>query len=292
MISRIIISQILKPRPKKIHKKQLGRILAVVGSKQMPGAGLLTIQAALRAGAGLVTTAYPECLANVYRKTVVESLHLILPETKDGSLSFRGFAKIKKAASQAEVIVLGPGLTRNKSTEALIIRLVKNLKQPLIIDADGLNALADSKKVFPLLSNRKGLTIVTPHEGEMSRLTGLPSRKIAKQRSRIAKQFARRWRSVVVLKGNNTVIASEQGKVLINQTGGPALATPGSGDVLTGIMATLTAQNINKPLEAAATAVYLHGLAGDLSAKKLGERSVVASDIIYYLPKAILKSSK
>jgi NAD(P)H-hydrate epimerase len=292
MIPKEIIRQILKPLPKKVHKKQLGRVLAVVGSKQMPGAGLLTVQAVLRTGAGLVTTAYPKCLANVYRKTVAEALHLILPETKAGSLSSRSFVKIQKAADQADVVALGPGLTRNNSTELLVIKLVKNLKQPLIIDADGLNALADLKKVSSLLQNRKRLTIITPHEGEMSRLTGLPIQKIIGQRKKVAIECARRWRSIVVLKGNNTVIATEPGKVLVNQTGGPALATPGSGDVLTGIIATLVAQNLDKPFGAAAVAVYLHGLAGDLAAKDLGERSVISSDIIDYLPKAILKSPK
>ena len=292
MISKKIIKLILKPLPKKVHKKQLGRVLVVAGSKQMPGAGLLAVQAVLRAGAGLVTTAYPKCLANVYRKTVVEALHLILPETKDGSLSSVSFSKIKKTANQADVVALGPGLTRNKSTELLVIKLIKILKQPLIIDADGLNALADSKRVSSLLSNRKGLTIVTPHEGEMSWLTGWPVQKITGQRKKVASEYARRWRSIVVLKGNNTVIATEPGKVLVNQTGGPALATPGSGDVLTGIIATLVAQNLDGPYEAAAVAVYMHGLAGDLAAKDLGERSVISSDIIDYLPKAILKSSR
>lgn len=286
IVSRQIVKQVLKKRLKKVHKKQLGRILVIAGSKQMSGAGLLVVKACLRAGAGVVTAAYPKCLANVYRKSVLESLHLILPQTKTGSLANQAYSRLIKVVDQADGVVLGPGLTRNKQTESLVIRLINNIKKPLIIDADGLNALADFSKAG-ILKKRKSLTILTPHLGEMSRLTGLPVNKIDKDRKAIAVKYARMWQAIVVLKGHQTVIALSDGRVIVNKTGGPALATAGSGDVLAGIMATLVVQNPDKYFEATAVAVHLHGLAGDLAAKDLGERSVIASDLIEYLPKAL-----
>jgi len=292
IISKRIIRQILKRRPKKVHKKQLGQILVMAGSKNMSGAGLLVVKTALRAGIGLVTAAYPECLASVYRKILLEALHLILPQTKAGSLSVSSYARIIKVINEVDLVASGPGLTRNKQTESLVIKLVKNIDKPLVIDADGLNALADSKKVNSILKKRKGLTILTPHTGEMSRLTGLSAKRIDKSRNLIALKYARWWQSIVVLKGYHTVIASPKGRLVINKTGGPVLATAGTGDVLTGIIATLVAQNLEKPFEAAVVAVYLHGLAGDLAAKKLGERSVIASDLIEYLPRALTLATK
>jgi len=277
------IRQILKPRPKRVHKKQLGQVLLVVGSQEIPGAGILSARAALRSGAGFVIMGYPQCLANIYRKAVPEAVHSILPQTKKGSLASQSFLKIFRVMKKMDVLAIGPGLARDKSTASLIVRLVKTIDKPIILDADALNILAD-KKAVGLLAKRKAITIVTPHEGEMSRLTKLSVKQIAKKRTKLAKEYARRWRSIIVLKGYQTVITSPAGKTVINKTGGPALATPGSGDVLTGIMATLLVQNLDKPFEASVVAVYLHGLAGDVAAKDLGERSVMASDIIDYLP--------
>lgn len=281
-----LFRDILKTRPKRVHKKQLGNILIIAGSKNMSGAGLLCARAALRTGAGVVTLAYPEILANVYRRSLPETLNLILSQTKAGSLSAKAYKEVIKSARDKDLVALGPGLTRNKETQQLIIKLIKNLDKPLVIDADGLNALADTKKIKPILNNRKSLTILTPHEGEMSRLIDLSVREISQNRKSVAKKYARLWCATVVLKGYQTIIADQKGRAVINKTGGPHLATAGAGDVLTGIIATLASQNLAKPFEAAASAVHLHGLAGDLAKKKLGERSVTASDIIEYIPQA------
>jgi len=282
--------RILKKRAKGVHKKQLGNILIIAGSKNMSGAGLLCARAALRAGVGVVTVAYPECLANVYRRSLPEVLNLILPQTKDGSLSFKAYNEIIKSAPDKDLVALGPGLTRNKETQKLIVKLVKNLDKPLVIDADGLNALADSKKIKQSLNGRHVLTILTPHEAEMARLTGLSVQEISQNRKSVAKKYARLWRAMIVLKGYHTIIAYQRGRAVINKTGGPHLATAGAGDVLTGMIATLVSQNLAKPFESTATAVYIHGLAGDLATKDLGERSVIASDVINYLPKAMLRA--
>jgi len=281
----VFVKQIIKPLNQRVHKKQRGQLLIVVGSKHMPGAGLLTVRAALRTGAGLVTVAYPAGLATVYRQRVLEVLHLMLPQTKEGTLALRGYAALKKSAATADAVAVGPGLTRNPATASLVVRLTKGAAKPLIIDADGLNALADSGKVTAVLRSRKALvTILTPHAGEMARLTGLSVAAINKDKKRFALAYARRWRSIVVLKGYQTVVASPAGQVVVNQTGGPFLATAGSGDVLTGMAATLVAQNPDQPFEATATAVYLHGLAGEAASRTVGELSVIASDLIVALP--------
>lgn len=281
-----LFRDILKPRPKRVHKKQLGNVLIIAGSRNMSGAGLLCARAALRSGAGVVTLAYPECLASVYRRSLPETLNLILPQTKEGSLSVKAYKEIIKSTRDKDLVALGPGLTRNKETQKLVIKLIRNLNKPLVIDADGLNALADSKKIKRTLNNRKVITILTPHEGEMARLTGLSVKKISSARRNVAMHYAKLWRAMIVLKGYHTIIADQKGRAVINKTGGPHLATAGSGDVLAGTIATLASQNLVKPFEAVAAAVHLHGLAGDLAKKKLGERSVTASDIIEYIPQA------
>lgn len=290
--NRVIFKQILKPRPKRVHKKQLGNILIIAGSKNMSGAGILCARASLRAGVGVLSLAYPKSLANVYRKSIPEMLNLILLETKVGSLAFKSYNEIIKVSQDKDLIAIGPGLTKNEETEKLVVKLIKNLNKPLAIDADGLNALADSKMVKKILYNRKSLTILTPHEGEMAKLTGLNVKEVSKNRKKVAVKFSKLWRAILVLKGYYTIIANESGHVIINKTGNPALATAGTGDVLTGIISTLVSQNLNKPFEATVAAVYLHGLAGDLAAFHLGERSVIASDVVNYLPKAILKAHR
>lgn len=282
--NRLIFKQILKPRPKHIHKKQLGNILIMAGSKNMSGAGILCARAALRSGAGVITIAYPKSLASVYRRSLPEVLNLILAQTKAGTLSFKSYKEITKLVQDKDLVAIGPGLTRHKETRKLVIKLIKNLNKPLVIDADGLNALADTKKVKQILDKRKSLTILTPHEGEMARLTSLSVKKISSARRKVARRYAKLWRAIVVLKGYHTIIADQKGRVAVNQTGGPHLATAGSGDVLTGMIATLVSQNLAMPFEAVVTAVYIHGLAGDLAGKDLSERSVIASDIIEYIP--------
>ena len=294
VVSKRIIKQILKPRPKKVHKLTVGRVFIIAGSKNMSGAGILTVRGALRAGAGKVKIAYPDCLTNVYRKVMIEALHLPLPSSQKGILAKGGFSKIIREAFSFNVVALGPGLSifNNKQERFFLVRLIKDIDLPLVLDADGLNNLAFSKKVKSTFEKRNFLTIITPHEGEMSRLTGLTVKYIRNNRKKVARKYAQLWQIIVALKGYHTIIASPQGRIIINKTGGPALATAGTGDVLTGIIATLVAQNLKKPFEATAVAVYLHGLAGDLAAKKLGERSVIASDLIKYLPKALTLSAK
>ena len=289
MNRKIYIKKIMTPRPKNVHKKKLGQILLIVGSRTMPGAGILSVLGSLRSGAGLTIAAYPQELRTVIVKAVPEAIHLNLSQTSTGSLALGSYNAIIKATKNIDAIVIGPGLAEHPQTGKLIIKLVKNISQPLIIDASALNVLSKLSDVSKLLKKRKYLTILTPHEGEMAMLTGLSSKEISSKRKLLALKMARLWNVIMILKGPHTIIASPDKKIIINNTGGPGLATAGSGDVLAGIVATLVAQNLDRAFMASAAAVQLHGLAGDMATQALGEKSVIASDVLEYLPKAILK---
>lgn len=283
---KIIFPEIIWQRPQNMHKRQAGKILIIAGSKGMSGAGLLTVEAAFRTGIGLVVFGYPTNLKEVYRQVLPEMMSLILPETPAGSLSLKALDEIIKSSEDVDVVVLGPGLTRNSETVSLIQQAVTKIDKPLIIDADGLNAIAEDgpDDIFP---DRPGPTIITPHYGEMGRLIKMSPQEVEDDKYILSKRYAKDWNIILVLKGHETLITEPGGKQVINKSGGPGLATAGAGDVLSGIIGTLCSQNKDKLFEATASAVYLHGLAGDLAAKEIGERSVMASDVINLLPSAL-----
>ncbi|MBU1178675.1 NAD(P)H-hydrate dehydratase [Patescibacteria group bacterium] len=287
--NEIIFPEILAPRPQTIHKKQCGQVLVIAGSKGMTGAAVLTCRAAMRAGAGVVTLAFPETLAKIYKDLLPEVMTIPCSATSESTLSYEAVPILLEKSTNFAVVVIGPGLSKNKETQKLTRALVKKLEKPLIIDADGLNALVG--QAAKLLTQRRAETIITPHEGEMAGLVNkdLKSARIIKNdKVKTAREYAQKWLVNIILKGAGTVIAEPGGEVIINGSGGPALATAGTGDVLTGIISAFWAQNIKKPFRSACTAVYLHGLAGDKAAAKLGERSVIASDVIKWLP-AVMK---
>lgn len=285
--NKLLYPEILKKRPNNIHKKQCGKILIIAGSKGMTGAAVLACRAAIRAGAGIVTLAYPASLVEIYKELLPEVMTLPYHKTRKGTLRHKALNLILEKSEEFDIVLIGPGLSKNKDTQKLVQDLVLKLPKPILLDADGLNALESKTELFLKRNNYK---IITPHEGEMAKLTGLSVKEIQKDRIDIASKYAKEWKAVVVLKGYETIIAKPSGKTTINKTGGPSLATAGTGDVLAGIIASLLAENIKKPFEAACTGVYLHGIAGDLAEKKLGERSVIASDVIEYLSEAIKSS--
>ncbi|MFA5134609.1 MAG: NAD(P)H-hydrate dehydratase [Patescibacteria group bacterium] len=292
MLNRQCLKKILPPRPKDVHKKKLGHVLLVVGSRRMPGAGLLTIQGAFRTGIGGITAAYPKSIRTEYVKLVGEAFHLSLPETREGTLASSSFRLLQDEGKRAHAIGIGPGLGTHPQSDKVVLRVVRNFGVPMVIDASGLNAIGISGKVQPILLSRKSTTILTPHEGEMAKLAGMSSSAVHAQRRAVAEKFARRWNAIIVLKGYCTVIASPDGRTVINTTGCPGLATPGSGDVLTGIATTLLAQHPECAFESACVAAYVHGLAGDLAERELGERSVIASDVLRFLPKALTRAAR
>jgi len=272
------------------NKGDFGRIFILAGSARYAGAASLCSWAAIRSGAGLVTLGIPESINNAIIKIKPgEVMTFPLPGTKDGSLNTVAYKKIKDFSFDVDVLVVGPGLTQNKSTQKLIKKIIAGIRKPIIIDADGLNALCGSLSLLRRSRRAAGdIRILTPHPGEMARLLGLSVKKVQENRKAIAMDFARKYGIVLVLKGNKTVVSDYLGNVYINKSGNPGMATAGSGDVLTGIVAGFLGQGLGA-FEAAKFAVYLHGVAGDMAAEEKTQISLIASDIIDKIPSAIKK---
>jgi NAD(P)H-hydrate epimerase len=239
---------------------------------------------ALRAGAGLISLGVPKSLYPVMALKLTEVMTKPLPETRQGTLSLAARPEIENYLKGTDVLAMGPGLSQNPETERLIRRVALGWRKCLVLDADGLNAFRGKQKLLGKLGAR---AVLTPHPGEAGRLSRDPVPRDDAGRKRFALAFAKRHGVVLVLKGHRTVVASPDGKVYVNRTGNPGLATGGSGDVLTGIVAAFLAQGLN-PFAAARCAVYIHGLAGDLAVKNYGEISLVPTDVLHSLPRVFL----
>lgn len=245
----------------------------------------------MRSGAGLVTLGIPKSLNSaVIKIKPKEVMTLPLAETTEGTLSLNAFQKVEDFSKNIDVLAVGPGLTQNKSTQGLVRKVISNISKPIVIDADGLNALIGHLNILLRTKNKQLATILTPHPGEMARLSGISVKKIQSNRREIAVKFCRIHKVTLVLKGHNTVVADYKSNLYINKTGNPGMATAGSGDVLTGMIAAFLGQGLSA-FEAAKYAVYLHGLAGDLAAKEKTQLSLIASDIIDKIPEAIKRCS-
>jgi len=273
--------QLIK-RKSDTQKGDYGYVFVLGGSPGLTGAVALCANSALRIGAGLVRTGVPESLSHVLAIKLTEATTLALKEDR-GYLSLQAFEQILKLLERIDVIALGGGACYTPSVRGLLLKVIKEIDKPFVIDADGLNALSTDLNV---LKERKSKNIVlTPHMVEFSRLTKLTLKDIEEKRKELVKEFAFKYNLTLVLKGHCTLISD--GKTLFeNNTGNPGMATAGCGDVLTGIIAGLMAQGLDT-FTAAKVGVYLHGLSGDLAAKDKTEACLIASDIIEYLPKAI-----
>jgi NAD(P)H-hydrate epimerase len=280
---------LLSRRKSKVHKNQFGHVLVLAGSKRMLGAAALASLAAIRSGAGLVTLGVPESLNAAAHKKISNTIMTFpLKETRAQTLALSAFKQIQSSFSSYDAIAIGPGLSGNPGTQQLIRKIIETSPLPLVIDADALNALCGSLKS---LVKTKTVKILTPHPGEMSRLIGQPIRSIEKKRSKAALAFAQKYHCTLLLKGAKTVVASPEKKIYTNTTGNAGMATAGSGDVLTGMIAAFVAQGLSG-FEAAKCGAYLHGKAGDLAAKAKTRLSMIATDIIEFIPKAIQISQK
>ncbi len=265
------------------HKGIYGRVFVLAGSPGCTGAAYLTSMAALRSGCGLVSAGVPRGLNEIMENKLTEVMTVPLAETAAGTLSLAARDALWHSLRQSHALAVGPGLGRGEDVRAILLDLLENYAKPLVIDADGLNALAPWETVF----NRAQATpILTPHPGEMARLTGLSVQDILDESLAVARQKAKEWGVVLVLKGSPTLVALPGGDVYLNTTGNDGLATGGTGDVLTGLIAGLVAQG-NTPEDAAVSAVFLHGRAGDLAAAELGRRGMLATDVLKNLPRAI-----
>jgi hydroxyethylthiazole kinase-like uncharacterized protein yjeF len=272
------------PRSPVAHKR-MSVVVVVAGSADMSGAAALASSAAYRAGAGMVSVASTPRVLDVVRQWVPEATLLPLPETDAGSVDAAGWDQLSERLAHADAVAVGPGLGRHPSTRELIRRMVRESPAPLVLDADGLNAFAGDAGA---IAERASDAVLTPHAGEFMRLMGLSGEEAWRgDRVELVRKAAHETGCIVLLKGPQTLIGTLEGHVFVNPTGGPALATAGTGDVLTGTLAALLARRAGRvPSEVAISAAYVHGLAGDLAAERTGE-GTVASDVAALLPEAI-----
>jgi NAD(P)H-hydrate epimerase len=272
----------LPPRRPDSHKGDFGRVLVVAGSRGMSGAAVLCASSALRGGAGLVRVALPEGILPLVAAGNPCYMTAPLPQDEHGRLAATAEADLVALARENDVVALGPGLGRGPAITALVTAVLQQVPVPLVLDADGLNALQHHAE---RLRQRAAPTVLTPHPAEFARLAGSDVPTVQAHRQEMAARFAAEHGVVLVLKGHGTVVTDGR-QVYQNATGNPGMATGGTGDVLTGLIAALLGQHL-PPFAAAQLGVYLHGLAGDLARDALGEVSLIATDLLQYLPAAL-----
>jgi ADP-dependent NAD(P)H-hydrate dehydratase / NAD(P)H-hydrate epimerase len=271
-------------RKSNVYKNNFGHVLILAGSRRYLGAAALCGLAAMRSGAGLVTLGIPQSLNNIVQKKISNVIMTLpLKETKEQTLALAAYQQIQEFYSTCNTLVIGPGLSPHPNTQKLILKIIATSPKPMVIDADALNVISLDLTV---LTKTATIKILTPHPGEMSRLTQLKKMEIEKDRGKIAKAFAQRHHCTLLLKGHKTIVSSPGKKAYINQTGNSGMATAGSGDVLAGMISAFLGQGLSG-FEAAKYGAYLHGMAGDLAAKKFTRVSMIASDIIARIPQAI-----
>ena len=281
------ISPMIAPRPAESNKGSYGHVLVIGGSLGKAGAAAMAGMAALRVGAGLSTVATPKSVLATVAGFHPELMTEPLAETKDGTIAGDASDRIKESANGKSVLAIGPGISRDPQTAELVRALVVDLHLPLIIDADGLNAFEGRSDG---LSGKGRTLVITPHPGEMARLAGCTVADVQKDRLGVARKFAREHELIVVLKGHRTLVVRPDGEAWVNTTGNPGMATGGTGDILTGMVAGMIAQNPEQALFAVLAAVHLHGLAGDVMRERVGEHSLVATDLLQGLPQAFQRT--
>ena len=283
------LSPVLAPRPAESNKGLYGHVLVIGGSVGKAGAAAMAGISALRAGAGLSTVATAKSalptVAGFYPELMTESL----PETDAGSIANTALDRLNELVTGKTVLAIGPGISRNVQTSELVRTLVSACRAPLVVDADGLNAFEGRANE---LRGSDHPLVITPHPGEMARLAGCTTTDVQKDRLGVARKFSSEHGLIVVLKGHRTLVVTPDGEAWVNTTGNPGMSTGGTGDILTGMVAGMMAQHPKNVLFAVLTAVHLHGLAGDVMREGLGERSLVATDLLLGLPEAFSRTQK
>jgi NAD(P)H-hydrate epimerase len=281
------IAPLIGPRPRDSNKGMYGHVLVVGGSLGKAGAAAMAGFSALRSGAGLVTVATPRSVLATVAGFHPELMTEPLAETESGSISMQALGAFQQAADKKTVLAIGPGISRHPETSEFVRAAVSKSQTPIVLDADGLNAFEGKSAE---LNGRARTLVLTPHPGEMSRLTGLTTSAIQRDRVNVARTFAKEHELILVLKGDRTIVARPDGEAWVNTTGNPGMSTGGTGDILTGIIAGMMAQNPKREFEAVLAAVYLHGLAGDIARETTGEHSLVATDLVQALPEAFRRA--
>ncbi|MBZ2176020.1 NAD(P)H-hydrate dehydratase [Schnuerera sp. xch1] len=279
------IKRMLPKREKDSHKGTYGRVGIIAGSKGMTGAPYLSAMAALRSGSGLVYAIVPDAISNILSVKLTEAIIKPIGNNID-HFTMDSVKEILKAIEGMEALAIGPGMGTDEERIELVKEILLTFHKPVVIDADGINCI--SKDNPDVLLNRQEPTIITPHPGEMSKLVKTRIEDIQKNRVEYSKYVSNRYKIITVLKGAGTIVSSEKGEVYVNTTGNAGMATAGSGDVLTGVIAGFLGQNID-PYKAAILGVYCHGLAGDLAEIDKGQYGMIARDILQNIPKSINK---
>jgi len=283
------IAPLLAPRPLDSNKGLYGHVLVVGGSLGKAGAAAMAGMAALRAGAGLATVATAQSVLPTVAGFHPELMTEPLPETAAGTIATEAGLRIEELLKTMSVLAIGPGIARDSHTTTLVRSLVANHRLPMVVDADALNAFQGHTNHM----NGKGRTLViTPHPGEMARLSGCSTADVQKDRLGAARQFAGQHELIVVLKGYRTLVVQPDGEAWVNTTGNPGMSTGGTGDILTGMVAAMIAQHPQEAMLAACAAVHLHGLAGDVMRERVGEHSLVATDLLGGLPEAFARARR
>ena len=283
------VTWIAESRKPAAHKGNFGHVLILAGSVGKTGAAGMAGLAALRAGAGLVTVATAKSALPIIASLGMELMTEPLPETHAGTISMQALdrCRLDKLVEGKTTLAIRPGISSNPETAELVRRVVNRYSLPLVLDADGLNAFAGAMDSFRTDVRPAGAAVLTPHPGEMARLTGLAVKEIQSNRAGVAHEFAQKYKLNLVLKGFRTLTAGPDGQIWVNPTGNPGMATGGTGDVLTGLIAGLLAQHSTRQVtQVAAAAVYLHGSAGDLAANDLGQHSMIAGDVLENVSRA------
>jgi len=278
---------VLPQRSRNAHKGSVGVLLILAGSRDYPGASALAVGGALRSGAGLVRVGIPHSVGHFVTQRWNEAITVNLPETSSGALAPEGIDRILELIDESDAVAIGPGLSRDPGTGRLLYDLIKRCSKPLVLDADALNLLAIE---WSHLKDLPASTVITPHPGEMARLTGESLEKTLRKTLETASEFARKWNVVVHLKGAPSITASPDGHLVINGTGNPGMATGGSGDVLTGVIGALLAEGLD-PFVSAWAGAAIHGRAGDLAVRRRSERALIASDLIDSLGEVFLEGA-
>jgi hydroxyethylthiazole kinase-like uncharacterized protein yjeF len=278
------VASLISPRPRDSNKGNFGHVLVIGGSVGKAGAAAMAGFSVLRAGAGLSTVATPKSVLSTVAGFHPETMTEPLPETDEGTIALSAleYGRMDRLVEHKTVLAIGPGISRQAETAQFVRTIVTKYKLPMVLDADGLNAFEGRPSELPAEN-----LVITPHPGEMSRLTGLSIAEIQKDRINIARKFATERGLILVLKGHRTLAVKPDGEVWVNTTGNPGMATGGTGDILTGIVAGMMAQHKGQIFEAVCAAVYLHGLAGDVGCERVGEQSLVATDLVRALPEAM-----
>jgi hydroxyethylthiazole kinase-like uncharacterized protein yjeF len=281
------VGTLIGPRPAESNKGNYGHVLVVGGSLGKAGSVAMAGMAALRAGAGLSTVATAKSVLGTVAGFHPELMTEPLPETDAGAISISALDRIAELAKGKGVLAIGPGISRDPQTAELVRALIAQIQLPMVVDADGLNAFEGRTNE---LNGKYRIRVITPHPGEMARLVACTIAEVQKDRLGVARKFAREHELIVVLKGHRTLVVQPDGEAWVNTTGNPGMSTGGTGDILTGMVAGMMAQHPKDALGAVLTAVHLHGLAGDVMRERVGEHSIVATDLLIGLPEAFRRT--